>query len=62
MKQDKVLTYQIEYYDKELAQRMYWTEASSEEEALDRFYKECKVKQLKRVTLSRYTIDELIAL
>lgn len=60
MKQNNVITYQIDYFDKDLAQRFYWTEARSEEEALNRFYKECNVNQLKSVCHSPYTIDELV--
>ena len=60
MAKNKFTTYQIDYYDKELAQRFYWTEAKSEKEALQRFYKECNVNQLKEITVSPYTIDELL--
>lgn len=55
-----IITYQIEYYDKDLAQRIYWTEAKSEKEALARFHKECNVIQMKSITHSAYSIDELI--
>lgn len=60
MSQGKLITYQIDYYDKELAQRYYWTEARSEKEALARFQRECNVNHMKSICHSPYTIDELL--
>lgn len=57
---NKLVTYQIDYFDKDLAQRFYWVEAKSEEEALRLFRKECYVSEMKSIVRSPYSIDELL--
>lgn len=51
--------YEIDFFDKDLAQRLYWTEATSEREALNNLRKEYTVNTIKSVTISKYTLQEI---
>jgi len=53
-------TFQVDYYDKDLAQRLYWVEAKNESDAENRCRKECHVNKINSISPSLYTIDELI--
>ena len=51
--------YEIDFYDKDLAQRLYWAEATSEREALDKLRKEYTINTIKSVSISNYTLQEI---
>lgn len=51
--------YEIDFYDKDLAQRLYWVEATSDREALDKLKKEHSINMIKSISISKYTLQEI---